>query len=252
MKKIVSLVLFLILCFAFGSTDVYAFDETELPSGSIEPMWFVFEPRIGQTNDPYSQNPPNYNKLEPHYYGGGVTGPGLNDEKFKIVASTGGVDTRLKPNNSGLTLAEINSGSNPVKVFSSTVSITVTRLPNTPYTNDTPKIYFADDSQTFGNIPFVRDHISSAYHGNKVGNGKVFYRYGDSEAAINSANWSFKSVNLDIHSSLNLVTPTFVNGRLYQIIIIYEIKEEKPNWWEFRNSDYYYQIIGQYYFGYSN
>lgn len=78
----------------------------------------------------------------------------------------------------------------------------------------------------------IKNHISSSYQNTTIGNGKVVYRYGNSETAINNANWQFKSVSLDTDLSLNLLNHSFVNERLYQIIILYEIKEEKPNWWD--------------------
>lgn len=236
---------------SLGIPKVYAYSEDELTheENLIEPQWFVYEPRIAASNNAY--NTASYDPVYPYYYGGGVGAEALNDEKFKIVVTSNGTQTRLKPHNLGLTLSEINSSNNPVPIFNSSVSIQVTRLYNTPYTN-APKIYFANDSQQFKNINLIKNHISSSYQDTTIGNGKVLYRYGNSETAIHNANWQFKSVSLDTDLSLNLLNHSFVNERLYQIIILYEIKEEKPNWLEFWKSDYYYQVIGQYYFGMMN
>lgn len=139
-KTIIFIFVMLIGITVLGSTSVYAYNE----ENSIEPMWFVYEPRIAASNNTYSTA--SYEPKYPYYYGGGVGTEALNDEKFKFIAKSNGTEIRLKPHNLDLTLSEINSSNNPIPVFNSSVSIQVTRLLNTPYTN-APKITFANYSQ---------------------------------------------------------------------------------------------------------
>ena len=235
MKKIISVIIAVLLFVTLNGVEIEAKAEAEMSLSNenvvyfnelneeVKPRWFVDQPLLANTNRYYEIE--DFNPTEKYYRNGTVRDYYINEEKYGLYGiDNTGSEARLTPVES-LNDAPTMGANGRAQIYLKTVS----QFPDPDY------IARCDDTMKLKNIS---DDIRIEGESTKVSYGKLLYRY-----ATNGTygNWNYIDINSMLDSTS--VSLTFVGQQYVQFVIIYEIEEEAPNWYQFTKT---YYVRGMY------
>lgn len=235
MKKIFNVIIAILLLVTFSGAEIKAHENAEMSLSNenviyfdevncdVQPRWFVDQPLLANTNRYYEIE--NFEPTEKNYRNGTVRDYYINEEKYGLYGiDNTGSEARLIPVES-LNVAPTMGANGRAQIFLRTVS----QFPDPEY------IARCDDTMKLKNIS---EDICIDGESTKVSYGKLLYR-----SATNGTYgaWNYIDINSMLDSST--VSLTFVGQQYVQFVIIYEIEEEAPHWYQFTKT---YYVRGMY------
>lgn len=236
MKKILSIIIALLVFVAFSGlqTEANELSEKSLSNENViyfselstlqQPRWFVDQPLLANTDKYYEIE--DFEPTEKKYRTGTVRDYYINEEKYGLYGvDNTGTEARLTPVES-LNVAPTMGANGSAQISLRTVS----QFPDPEY------IARCNDTMKLKNI---HDDICIAGESTTVSYGKLLYRYSTNNTTYGS--WNYIDINTMLDSST--VSLTFTGQQYVQFVIIYEIEEEAPNWYQFTKT---YYVRGMY------